>query len=184
MTLENEKVLLLRRWYVRIRIAQSGHYKDAAKLKKRNTRLGILVVVFSTIVGTSIFASLSENLNKSGESDYLQILLGLISVAAATLAALQTFLNYSEESSKHLTAATKLSALKKEIEKNLILLSEKNDQLDQFVEKVKVEWNSITTESPMVSSKIFEEMFEKYGGESHFIEIPSSNLKHEPNKAN
>ena len=159
---------MLRKWYVRIRIVQAGHYKDAARYKHKNTLLGTLVVVFSSVVGTSLFASLDEDATGTG-SGSLQIALGLTSVAAAVLAALQTFLDYAAKSAKHLEAATKLSALKKEIEKNLVLLAHDDTQLGVFITQAKSQWDAITSESPLVSDKAFATMFRKYGGDDQFL---------------
>src|SRR5256885_11332857 len=79
---------LLQDWHNRAAAAQHAHYLLAHRLRRRNLGLGIPAVVFSSIVGTSLFATLTrENVHTS-----LRILIGCISVLAAAAAALPTFL--------------------------------------------------------------------------------------------
>src|SRR5947199_1891835 len=86
---------LLQDWHNRAAAAQHAHYLLAHRLRRRNLGLGIPAVVFSSIVGTSLFATLTrENVNTS-----LRILIGCISVLAAVAAALQTFLRFAERAS-------------------------------------------------------------------------------------
>src|SRR5947208_10376766 len=83
---------LVQDWHNRAAAAQHAHYLLAHRLRRRNLGLGIPAVVFSSIVGTSLFATLTrENVNTS-----LRILIGCISVLAAVAAALQTFLRFAE----------------------------------------------------------------------------------------
>lgn len=105
---------LLEDWYRRLRYAQYAHYEAAKAFDCMNYWLGIPVVVLSTFVGTSVFASLGKLVDAT-----VQISIGLISVLAATLASLQTFLRFSERAEKHRVAASKYGALRREIEELL-----------------------------------------------------------------
>ena len=63
-------------------------YKDAARLARRQQWLGTVVVLLSAIVGTGVFASLTvEKMDP-----WVKIVTGLLSVTAAALASLQTYL--------------------------------------------------------------------------------------------
>src|SRR2546425_13074944 len=79
----------------------NAHYAMAESAKARHNKLGIPVTVATTVVGTTIFATLTS----PTQSLWLQILAGLLSLAAAVLAALQTFFNYSEVAVQHKSAA-------------------------------------------------------------------------------
>ena len=93
---------------------------------------------------------------------YVGLALGTISMAAAALAALQTFLNSSERSSRHLTAATALSSLKKETQENLLLLfgdeTEPGDagRVDSYIRYVREKWEQITAEAPLMSARAYK----------------------------
>ncbi|MDQ4130721.1 MAG: SLATT domain-containing protein [Actinomycetota bacterium] len=78
---------VLEEWLARVSAAQAAHYTLASRTRKRNVLIGVPTVLFSSVVGTSLFATLTrENVNKT-----LRIVIGLVSFAAAALAALQTF---------------------------------------------------------------------------------------------
>ena len=79
----------------------NAHYAMAESAKQRNWWLGVPVTIASTIVGTSIFATFSSN----SQSSALQIVTGLLSLAAAVLSALHTFFNWPEIAAQHKAAA-------------------------------------------------------------------------------
>ena len=106
------KEQLLKEWYVRIGIAQKAHQYSVESFEGRSRWLGIPTIVLTTIVGTSVFAALG----KQGVETWLQIVVGLLSVGAAVLASLQTFLGYSERAERHRVAAAKYGALGRELE--------------------------------------------------------------------
>lgn len=93
MSLEN----VLTDWHRRAQESQFSHYEAARYFNWLNNWLGIPALVLSTIVGTSIFASLSEQ----NVSTTLRVFLGYISLLAACLSALQTFLRFAERAKKH-----------------------------------------------------------------------------------
>jgi hypothetical protein len=86
---------VLEDWYQRVAVTQRAHYYSAEHFGARKYWLGIPAVVLSTLVGTSVFATIQTQ-----PQLWLQIAVGLASVAAALLASLQTFLGYSERAEK------------------------------------------------------------------------------------
>ncbi|MFM7512454.1 MAG: SLATT domain-containing protein [Cyanobium sp.] len=102
---------LLETWYRRLREAQFSHYEAAKAFELMNYWLGIPSIVLSTVLGTSIFATLGESVNTN-----IQILFGLVSVLAAILTGLQTFLKFSERAEKHRAIAARYGSLRREIE--------------------------------------------------------------------
>ena len=60
-----EETQLAEDWGKRAVAAQHAHYYLAAGLKKRNLALGIPVVIFTTVVGTSLFASMASTASES-----------------------------------------------------------------------------------------------------------------------
>jgi SMODS and SLOG-associating 2TM effector domain family 4 len=101
-------------WYERVVVTQRAHYLSADYFGARKYWLGIPAVVLSTLVGTSVFATVQKQ-----PALWLQITVGLASVAAALLASLQTFLGYSERAEKHRIAGAKYGALGRELEQVL-----------------------------------------------------------------
>jgi hypothetical protein len=81
-----------------------------------NKALGVPVVVLTTLVGTSVFATLQETVNTG-----MRIFAGVAIVLAAVLASLQTFLNLGEQAEKNRAAAEKWPAIRREITEMLAL---------------------------------------------------------------
>lgn len=102
---------VLEDWYQRVAVTQRAHYLSADHFGARKYWLGIPSVVLSTLVGTSVFATVQKQ-----PELWLQITVGLASVVAALLASLQTFLGYAERAEKHRIAGAKYGALGRELE--------------------------------------------------------------------
>src|SRR5512144_2238777 len=120
---------VLDEWYERASVTQRAHYLSADYFGRRKYWLGIPAVVLSTIVGTSVFATLQKQ-----PEPWLQISVGLASVVAAVLASLQTFLGYSERAEKHRVAVAKFGALGRELE---ALLASQTEPTDDAVAEVR-----------------------------------------------
>jgi hypothetical protein len=92
-------------------IAARGHHLASARAARWNKYFGVPVTVVTTIIGTSIFATINESLQQGW-----RIAAGLLSLAAALLSSLQTFFGYSEVSRQHKVAATRYSAIRRNLE--------------------------------------------------------------------
>ena len=91
---------LLEQWLRRARENQLQHWESARHYENLNYSLGIPVVVLSTTVGTTVFATLQKQVRLS-----VQVTVGAVSVLAAVLAGLQTFLRFSERAERHRSVA-------------------------------------------------------------------------------
>ena len=137
---------LLDDWYQRVRVTQVAHYVSADHFGKRKYLLGIPAVILSALVGTTVFASL-----QSQPELWLQITVGLASVAAALLTSLQTFLGYSERSEKHRIAGAKYGAVGRELE----FLKTQTNIDTEIIAKLKKELDVLAEESPNNPKKIY-----------------------------
>ena len=144
---ESPKELLIR-WLKRSRESQFAHYEAAKNLSKYNYFLGIPTVVSSGIVGTSVFASLGRTADPS-----LQIFVGLISVLAAVLAALQTFLRFSELDEKHRSIAARYGAVRRRIEEILALKDEAI--MASELTSIRMMYDKLSEDAPNVSDRIW-----------------------------
>jgi conflict system pore-forming effector with SLATT domain len=102
---------LIPEWYRRVAVTQYAHYLSADHFGARKYWLGVPAVLLSTLVGTSVFATIERQ-----PELWLQIAVGLSSVAAALLASLQTFMGYTERAEKHRMAGARYGALGRELE--------------------------------------------------------------------
>jgi hypothetical protein len=119
-------------------ISQHAHYELATKFARFNVWFGVPVVALTTLIGTSVFATLQQNVRTS-----LRVIVGAVSVVAAVLASLQTFLRFQERSERHRAAAELWSQIRRETERMLALhpdyLAERSDPksyLDSLGEKL------------------------------------------------
>src|SRR3712207_131552 len=92
----DRKLLILKRWHHSLLTLNRGHFKAAARCESRNVNLGVPVTILSAVTGTTIFASLAIS-----PTVWAKILVGLLSLTAAVLASLQTFLRYDERAQEH-----------------------------------------------------------------------------------
>lgn len=138
---------VLNEWYRRTSVTQRAHYLSADHFSKRKYWLGVPAVVLATIVGTSVFAALSLK-----PDPWLQILIGLASLAAATLTSLQTLLGYSERAEKHRLAGARYGALGRELE--MMLLTGAPISSAQ-TESVREKLDALALESPDTPQSIY-----------------------------
>jgi hypothetical protein len=131
---------VLENWYWRVTVAQRAHYLSAQYFGARKYWLGIPAVVLATLVGTSVFATVQKQ-----PVLWLQICVGLASVAAALLSSLQTFLGYAERAEKHRIAGAKYAALGRELEQ---LRSLEETPSEEAMSEVRKRLDDLAVESP------------------------------------
>jgi hypothetical protein len=147
---------LLEKWGERVRRAQIAHYASATRSERRHYWLGLPVVILTTLIGTSAFASI-----QSPATLEMKIAVGIASVAAAILAAVQTFLRYSERAEAHRIAAVKFGGLKKEIEYMLTFFPTEALKTQSFAEDILKRWNELNEKSPTADPVLFARVFRK-----------------------
>jgi hypothetical protein len=145
---------LLKQWYERAGISQKAHHYSAEHFGNRSRQFGVPTIVLTTIVGTSVFASLGNNVNK-----WLQIFVGLLSIAAAVLAALQTFLGYTERGEKHRSAAAKYGAIGRELEAMLVSTQPPSDT---ELADVRKRLDALALETPNTPIPIYRQAWENW----------------------
>lgn len=116
---------LLKEWQLRATAAQLGHQTRSQRSRTLTLLLGIPVVALTTIVGTSVFAALSETPSRTAK-----ILAGTVTILAAVLAAVQTFLAYAQVTENHRVAATRYATARRHIE--LALAREDANAIDRI----------------------------------------------------
>jgi hypothetical protein len=140
---------LLEDWHVRATAARFGHQTCSAKTRRLYLRLGVPVVALTTLVGTSVFATFNET-----PSQLAKIIVGTVSILAAVLAAIQTFLNYGQLTERHRTAAARYASSRRTIEVALT----KHDTA--AVDRIRKEMDKVGAESPQIGDKLWQESFE------------------------
>jgi hypothetical protein len=141
---------LLASWLKRAREQIFSHYASEERYAKLHLYLGVPSAFFSAVVGTVVFASLQKDV-----SGWVKIALGLISIVAAVMIALQTFLKYSQLSDRHRVTASKYSAIRREIE--LLLEFQESGKAQDFstLDAIRAKLDKAAEEAPNVPSHVW-----------------------------
>jgi hypothetical protein len=140
---------ILAQWHRGIRICHIKHKMAATHFSRLNRIYGIPVVVLSTVVGTTAFSTV-----KAAVDPPIQILVGLLSVAAAVLASLQTFLSFSELAERTRATAARYGKLRRDVEHVQAFLSHHADDLPNLMKTFKERWDHLSQEAPEVPERI------------------------------
>lgn len=140
---------LIEQWRFRSHRVQLGHYECARRFERFHLWLGLPAIALSTIVGTAVFSSLGKSADVK-----LQIMVGLLSVLAAVLTGLQTFLRYGELGEKHRLAGARFANLKHRIE--LLMTQPDGPEVASQLAKIEEAWAQLREESPSLSSTVWK----------------------------
>jgi hypothetical protein len=149
---------VLSKWQKRARESQYSHNESAKYFENASYWLGVPVIVLSTVVGTTVFATLQKQVSLK-----IQIGLGTISVIAAILAGLQTFLRYSERAEKHRAVAAEYGAVRRQIEEIVALPLAFRGTPKDFLEQLRKKLDSLAQTAPSVPNRIWTRTLTKLG---------------------
>jgi hypothetical protein len=145
----DDATALLRQWLYGIRISHVGHRRAATVFARRARILGVSATLASAVVGTTVFASLSESADQR-----LLVIAAILSVVAVIMSSLQTFLNYGELVAAHRSAGTGYAALRRRVDQ--IVVFAKPDDLADSMADISTTWTKLDEDSPDLPSGIFE----------------------------
>jgi hypothetical protein len=156
MNMQSEE--LLQEWYDRIVKVQNAHYATASTFNRLHYWFGISAVVMSTFVGTSVFLF-------STFGEYLPIGIafpvGLASMVAALLTAIQTFTRYGEFSERHHWAGARYEAFKREIEQKKVFMSQTPEEFEAYITNLRSRWDAVAEECPVIPQRIWNQFDEQ-----------------------
>jgi hypothetical protein len=146
---------LLEDWRRRVYAAQSAHYASADRFRMLNYIVGVPAVIFSSVVGTALFAGLEKDSPRTW-------LIASTSILAAVLGALQTFLRFAERATLHATAADWYSAIRRDIEEILHLPVEDRGTPKDCLDEVRKEMNRAAQDSPELSARQWRRQAQRF----------------------
>jgi len=151
---------LLNDWAARVAAAQHAHYSLMTQLRRRNLALGIPVVVLSAAVGTTLFATVSDSSDKVSLG--LRVFAGAISALAGVLAAIQTFLKFSERAEKHGVAADWLAAMRRDIDLVRATPEVQRGEPVKVLGDLRKEINKIAQTAPGIGERVWHRFAAEY----------------------
>jgi len=146
----------LRDWERRAAAAAEVHFHTAEYLSRWNIFLGIPVVTLSAIVGTATFATLAHDVNVG-----IRIAAGTLSVIAAVLASVQTFLRFGARAEQHRVAAERWAAIRREIEKVRALPPKLVGDPKQLLDDVNARMDEAAEKSPAMPDRRWKQALAK-----------------------
>ena len=163
---------LLETWYKRAEACHKCHFLASHRYAKLNHLIGVPTILLTTVVGTSVFASLATD----SRSAAVTVVVGLVSIMAAILSSLQTFLGFSERADRHRDAGVKYGTIGRKME---LLLNENTmpDGTDSIV--LKKELDDFAVASPKIPLDILKSFGTLYTDESLDFDL-SSNSSSQP----
>lgn len=152
---------LLSSWGRRAEAAKHAHYLLATRLRRRNLLLGVPAVAASAIVGTSLFASLADETNDLVPE--LRIAIGALSLVAAVLAAMQTFLRFAERSERHIQAGDWYAAITRKIDQLEALPAAERGDPKQVLNDLRKELAEAGQTTPQIGEPVWHEVALQHG---------------------
>jgi hypothetical protein len=127
-----------------------SHYDMADLLGRRNRWLGVSVIAITSVVGTTAFLSMIA----ASVSSLTKVLIGLTSVAASVMAALQTFLRYAERAEQHRAAGARYGAVRRKLES--MYAQERDTRQSVDLSPIRDELDRLAQEAPNVPHAVFD----------------------------
>ena len=146
---------LLSGWLIHSHKARDRHDLASRTYARGQYALGIPALVVSTIVGTSLFSALASK-------EVPGLWVGLLSIAAAVLTAVQTFMDFGGRSDKHRIAAVKYKASIRAIEYLLMRLSKSDTVTDEELLDLRTQLDNLEESAPVVMPKIYDAVEKRY----------------------
>jgi uncharacterized coiled-coil protein SlyX len=153
---------LLTDWFRRVRETQRIHYACRNYFDRLHYYLGIPTIVLSGAVGTAVFASLDKQTTGN-----FKILVGMVSLLAAVLAGLQTFLRFTERAEKHHLTGAGYASIRRRLEMLKTFPPKDLEQLEQALTEVKNEMDALAKSSRDVPKRFGDTISEKLKSQTH-----------------
>jgi hypothetical protein len=136
----------------------------ADRMRHRYLFLGVPVVALTTIVGTSVFASLQD----ANVSATVRVIVGSTSILAAVISSLQTFLRYGARSEGHRVAAIRYETLRRDMAKVLALPPSARTPAVRQLDSVRQRMDRYAKESPIIGERLWSKLERQF----HLSRVP------------
>ncbi len=143
---------LLHDWQNRALLGLFAYNRAATRCRLWNARLGLLVATLTAVVGTSVFATLHENVSLPA-----RIGVGLLSLLATVLAGVQTYAELPQAITEYEKAARRFGAVRREIEEARLLLNNLDEaEVFALVANLRCGLDRVADESPNAPGRLWE----------------------------
>src|SRR5438093_3695223 len=148
---------LLLGWLVHAHKGRDRHDLAARIYERGRYLLGIPTLVASTIVGTAVFQALS-----SPAARPTPLWVGLFSLLAATLTALQTFLDLPTRSAQHRATGVKYKAAIRDLEQMRAAIAAGPPLSAEHINTARAVLDTLEEQAPVIMPRIFSAIERRY----------------------
>jgi len=145
---------LLNGWLIHAHKGRDRHDSAARRYTSFRYWLGVPTLIVSTIVGTSVFSALTSQMSPP-------LWIAILSVSAAVLTALQTFLDFATKADRHRAAAVKYKAVIREIEQHVIICDDGKEHGAE-ISGIRTKLDNLEDEAPVILPIFYDEVEVKY----------------------
>ncbi|HYK36949.1 SLATT domain-containing protein [Alloacidobacterium sp.] len=146
---------LLRGWLIHAHKGRDRHDTAARIYEWSKYVFGTAAIILSTIVGTSVFQELAAKSTVS-------LWVGLLSVAAAVLSALQTFLDFPARAERHRAAGVKYKAVIRSLEHSLATLAAGGAPTEDQITQIQQRLDELEDSAPVIMPRIYSMVERRY----------------------
>lgn len=140
---------LLDQWWLQCRRANVAHLRATDSLTWRNYALSVLTAVLSTIVGSTVYATL-----QSDAAGGVKYVVASLSVVAAALATVQNILRYGTRAEKHRRASRDYGNAMRAI-RDVQVCGGSSEDLCTAAERIRRRLDEVDLEAPNVPADIW-----------------------------
>src|SRR5262249_14050962 len=148
---------LLRGWLIHAHKGRDRHDTAARIYERSKYLIGIPALIVSTIVGTSVFSTLAAETKSP-----VPLWVGLLSVAAAVLSALQPFLDFPARAERHRGAGVKYKSVIRSLEHSLANLAGGVAPTEEQIAQIQQRLDELEDSAPVIMPRIFSRVEGRY----------------------
>lgn len=134
-------------WYRRVRRAQLAHARAAATARTTFLWLGVPAVVLSGAAGSAVVADVAGG---------HRVLIGLASLLAALLSALQTFLRFDDRRIAHEAAARKFGSIRRQLGELGAVGPVAPQTFVASLDDIRTDYDGVSAATPQVPRRIWD----------------------------
>jgi len=148
---------LLRGWLLHAHKGRDRHDLAARRCDDQRYLIGVPATVITAIVGTSVFAALQESPNR-----VVQVVVGVLAIAAAILSSLQSFLDLGARAERHRMAGVRYKAVIRQLEQMGIGTLHDLKLDAPVVNELRQNLDSLEEDMPVVPPSVYDAVETKY----------------------
>jgi hypothetical protein len=154
---------LLRGWLIHAHKGRDRHDLAARLYERSRYLIGVPAILVSTVVGHAVFSALSSK-------EAPEWWVGALSILAAALTALQTFLDFPTRAERHRSAGVKYKGIIRSLEQTLAEHGRDLPPTEEMIDASRARFDALEDDAPVIMPRIFDRIEARYSKVSYVHE--------------